>query len=62
MDLGPHTAFILAAYAAVAAGLALLIAWVVTDGRRQQALIDELEARGVHRRSRSDAATSRGMG
>jgi heme exporter protein D len=51
MDLGPHAAFIWAAYASVAVGLAALVAWLVLDGRRQQDLVDELEARGVRRRS-----------
>ena len=31
--------------------LAGLIGWLVVDGRRQQRLIDALEARGVRRRS-----------
>ena len=31
--------------------LAALIGWLVLDGRRQQRLLDELEARGVRRRS-----------
>jgi heme exporter protein D len=51
MDLGPHAAFIWAAYAAVVVGLMALTAWLVLDGRRQQRLVDELEARGVRRRS-----------
>ena len=51
MDLGPHAAFIWASYAAVAVVLAVLIAWLLFDGRRQQRLIVELEARGVRRRS-----------
>ena len=51
MDLGPHAAFIWAAYGAVALVLAALVAWLVLDGQRQQRLIDELEARGVRRRS-----------
>jgi heme exporter protein D len=51
MDLGPHAAYIWSAYAAVGIGLAVLIIWLVHDGRRQQRLIDELEARGVRRRS-----------
>jgi heme exporter protein D len=50
-DLGPHAAYIWASYASVAVGLALLVAWLVLDGRRQQRLADELEARGVRRRS-----------
>lgn len=51
MDLGPHAAFIWASYAVVTAVLAGLVAWLIVDGRRQQQLIDELEARGVRRRS-----------
>jgi heme exporter protein D len=51
MDLGPHAAYIWAAYAAVGVGLVALAAWLVLDGRRQQHLVDELEARGVRRRS-----------
>ena len=52
MDLGPHAAYIWAAYAVVALALVALIAWLLLDGRRQQQLVDELEARGVRRRSR----------
>jgi heme exporter protein D len=51
MDLGSHAAYIWSAYAAVGVGLALLIVWLVLDGRRHQRLIDELEAQGVRRRS-----------
>ena len=53
MDLGPHAAFIWAAYAAAALVLTALVVWLVLDGRRQQHLVDELEARGLRRRSRS---------
>ena len=41
----------LAAYASVAIGLVALVAWLAIDGWRQQRLVDELEARGVRRRS-----------
>jgi heme exporter protein D len=51
MDLGPHAAFVWASYGAVAAALAGLALWLVLDGRRQQRLIEELEARGIRRRS-----------
>jgi heme exporter protein D len=51
MDLGPHAAFILVAYAAVTGGLTALAAWLVIDGRRQQRLLDRLEAGGLRRRS-----------
>jgi heme exporter protein D len=53
MDLGPHAGFIWASYAAAAAVVAALIVWLVLDGRRQQRLVDDLEARGVRRRSAS---------
>jgi heme exporter protein D len=52
-DLGPHAAYIWASYAIVALVLAALAAWLVADGRQQQRLLDELDARGVKRRSRS---------
>lgn len=51
MDLGPHAAYIWASYTVVAVVLAVLIGWIVFDGRRQQRLLDELESRGVRRRS-----------
>jgi len=51
MDLGPHAAYIWSAYAAVGVGLAILIVWLVFDGRRQLRMLDELEAQGVRRRS-----------
>ncbi len=56
VDLGPHAAFIWSAYAAVALVLAVLIAWVIADGRRQRALLERLDADGV-RRSGSEAAS-----
>jgi heme exporter protein D len=51
LDLGPHAAYIWASYAVVAVVLAGLVVWLVVDGRRQQRLLDELDARGVTRRS-----------
>jgi heme exporter protein D len=57
MDLGPHAAFIWAAYATVAVVLAALVGWLVLDGRRQRQLVDELEARGVRRRSQRSSST-----
>jgi len=56
MDLGPHAAFIWAAYAAVAVVLAALVAWLVLAGRRQRHLVEELEARGVRRRSQRSSS------
>ena len=56
MDLGPHAGFIWAAYGVVAVVLAALVAWLALDGRRQQQLIDELESRGVRRRSQQSSS------
>jgi heme exporter protein D len=50
-DLGPHAAYIWASYAVAAVVLAGLAAWLVADGRHQQRLLDELDARGIRRRS-----------
>ena len=55
MDLGPHAAFIIASYAAVAVVLVGLTAWLVLDGFRQQRLLDDLHARGTRRRSARSA-------
>ena len=51
MDLGPHAAFILAAYAATVAVVAGLIGWVILDYRAQKRVLGDLEARGITRRS-----------
>ena len=57
MDLGPHGAFIVAAYAAAAFVVIGLIAWVIVDHAAQRRLLADLEARGVTRRSgKSEAA------
>lgn len=51
MDLGPHAAFIVGAYAVAALIVTIMIAWVALDHRRQAHALAELEARGVTRRS-----------
>ena len=51
MDLGPHGAFIIAAYVAAALVVLGLIAWVLADHAAQRRLLADLEARGVTRRS-----------
>jgi heme exporter protein D len=51
MDLGPHAAFIWSSYAIVGVTIAVLIAWLYADGRRQGAALKDLEARGVKRRT-----------
>ncbi len=49
--LGPHAAFILASYGAAALIIAAVIGWIVLDRRAQQRALEELERRGVTRRS-----------
>ncbi|HKF11479.1 MAG TPA: heme exporter protein CcmD [Xanthobacteraceae bacterium] len=51
MQLGPHAAFIVTAYAAAIAIVAALVAWIVLDQRHLARLLEEFEARGVARRS-----------
>ena len=51
MDLGPHAAFIITAYAAAIVVLGSLIAWVLLDYRAQLRKLANLEKRGVTRRS-----------
>jgi len=58
MDLGPHAAFIVAAYAAAVAVLGGLTAWVLFDYRAQRRKLADLEARGVSRRSERTAPAS----
>jgi heme exporter protein D len=50
MDLGPHAAFIVTAYAAAIGIVAALIVWVVLDRRRLARTLDELDAQGITRR------------
>ncbi|MBN8921124.1 MAG: heme exporter protein CcmD [Rhizobiales bacterium] len=51
MNLGPHAAFIIAAYAVAAVVIAALAGWVIADYRTQRAALRDLEARGIRRRS-----------
>ncbi|HEX2216008.1 MAG TPA: heme exporter protein CcmD [Xanthobacteraceae bacterium] len=55
MDLGPHGAFIVAAYAAAAIIVLLLLLWVIADHRAQRRLLARLEQRG---RTRATARRS----
>jgi heme exporter protein D len=50
-DLGPHAHFIVIAYAIAAFALGALIGWVWLDYRAQKAALDDLESRGITRRS-----------
>ena len=51
MDLGPYASFIVIAYALAALVFVLLIGWVVVDHRALKHSLEELEMRGVTRRS-----------
>jgi len=51
MSLGPHAAFILAAWGAGVVVVAGLVGWVMVDYRAQKRVLGDLEAHGVTRRS-----------
>jgi heme exporter protein D len=53
MQAANHMGFIVAAYAAAAAVVVGLIAWVALDYRTQSRRLADLELRGVTRRSAS---------
>jgi heme exporter protein D len=53
MDLGKHAAFIWSSYGIVTVVLTGLIVWLICDGLRLKRRLDELEARGIRRRSAS---------
>ena len=52
MNLGPHAAFIVSAYAAALAIVAALIVWVVVERRRWARTLEQFEAQGISRRGR----------
>jgi heme exporter protein D len=54
-DLGPHAAFIIAAYAVTFIALAALAFFIVEDDRRQRRELADLGARGIKRRSAEEA-------
>jgi heme exporter protein D len=56
-DLGPHAAFIIAAYGVTFVAVAALAIFIVEDDRKQRRLLAELERRGIRRRSAKSAAT-----
>jgi heme exporter protein D len=51
LDLGPHAAFIVAAYAVTFLALAALALFIVEDDRKQRRQLAALEAGGIKRRS-----------
>lgn len=55
IDLGPHAAFIIWAYAGVTLAVAALIALRIAEARRIDRRLASLEAQGVRRRSETSA-------
>src|SRR5262249_59839583 len=51
MNLGPHAAFIVTAYAAAIAIMVGLVAWIVFDRRHLSRMLDAFDAPGISRRS-----------
>ena len=51
LDLGPHAAFVIAAYVVTFVAVAALALFIVEDDRKQHRLLAELERRGIRRRS-----------
>jgi heme exporter protein D len=51
MDLGPHASFIVIAYLVAVLVVDVLIGWIVVDRRTLVRNLDDLERRGVTRRS-----------
>ena len=51
MDLGPHAAFIWAAYGITALVVAALVARAILQEREQRRILARLEAQGIRRRS-----------
>lgn len=49
--LGEHAPFILACYGVSAVVLGALALWILADGRAVRRRLDEMESRGVRRRS-----------
>ena len=50
-DLGPHAIFIYAAYGVAFVELAALTFFTVEDDRKQRRILDDLERKGIGRRS-----------
>jgi heme exporter protein D len=59
IDLGPHAAFIVAAYGVTLVAVTALAAFIVADDRKQRRLLAGLERQGIRRRS-AEAQSSAG--
>jgi heme exporter protein D len=53
---GPYASFVLGSYGIAAVVVLALVVWVIADYRRQRALLRDLEARGITRRSARETA------
>lgn len=58
MNLGAHASFIIAAYAISALVVLLLIGWIMLDYRGQTRTLEQLEARGLKRRSAASSESA----
>lgn len=58
MELGEHAGFIIAGYLLSFVVIVGLVVWSFTQSRRTQARIEELEARGIRRRSDKKATAA----
>lgn len=58
MDLGPHAAFIWAAYGATALIVSALVARAIHDEQRRKKALAKLEAQGIRRRSAANSSRS----
>lgn len=50
-ELGPHANIIIAAYAVAFVALGTLTLFIVADDRRQRRILQDMERRGIRRRS-----------
>ena len=55
-----HFVFIAASYGVATLGLGLLAAWLLIDYGHQRRVLDDLEARGIGRRSRRETGNAPG--
>ena len=51
MNFGPHASFIVASYAMTVIVVIGLIAWIARDYAAQRRILNDLESRGIKRRS-----------
>ena len=53
LTLGPHAVFIIASYIVTAVVVVALISWIIADYAVQRRVLNQLEARGIKRRSQN---------